>query len=77
MLTKKRRARIQLTTIELGYNERKMFAMFVIRNNREYFYRIKFYLEPKVWQYFDRYKRDFVITMIVITEYDSKSLLKA
>ncbi len=77
MLTEKRRARIQLTTIELCYNERKMFAMFGIRNNHKYSYRIKFYLEPKVRQYFVRYKRDFVITMIVIAEYDSKSLSKA
>jgi len=29
---------------------------------------------PKIWQYFVRNKREFVITMIVITEFDCKSM---
>ncbi len=47
-----------------------MFVITVIN------YVIMFHLGPKISQYFVRYKREFVITLIVLTEFDCMLMSK-
>ncbi len=64
----------ELHTIKLGCKELsggtgKMFVKTVIFTTVK-IHRIKSHLAPKIRNYFARYKREFVITLIVIAEFE-------